>query len=187
MRQRAVFLDRDGVLNRAVIVDGRPYPPPSLEQLAILPGVAEALATFRRAGYCAIVVTNQPDVAAGRQSRQAVESMHDFLRARLPLDDICVCYHTDHDACACRKPKPGMLLEAARKWSVRLAESFMVGDRWRDIEAGHRAGCRTIWIRPEVDYREPPARDPHWTVSSLLEASRLLCPASCVPMEETRA
>src|SRR5262245_13696964 len=103
MRQRAVFLDRDGVLNRALVVDGRPYPPPCLEQLEILPGVAEALDRFKTNGFRTIVVTNQPDVATGRQTQAAVEAMHDFLRARLPLDDIYACYHTDSDACACRK------------------------------------------------------------------------------------
>jgi D-glycero-D-manno-heptose 1,7-bisphosphate phosphatase len=176
MTERAVFLDRDGVVNRAVIVAGRPYPPASLEELEILPGVADAIDDCHRSGFRVIVVTNQPDVATGRQSRAVVEVMHDSLRRRLALDDIYTCYHTDQDACACRKPQPGMLLDAARKWSVRLDESFMVGDRWRDIEAGHRAGCKTIWVRGEQEYREPAARDPLWTVGSLLEASRIICP-----------
>jgi D-glycero-D-manno-heptose 1,7-bisphosphate phosphatase len=176
MTERAVFLDRDGVVNRAVVVDGRPYPPSSLEQLEILPGVPDAIASFRKSGFRIIVVTNQPDVATGRQAREVVEAMHDSLRARLPLDDIYACYHTDQHACACRKPKPGMLLDAACKWSVQLDASYMVGDRWRDIEAGHRAGCKTIWVRGDEDYHEPAARDPHWTVRSLLEASRIICP-----------
>ena len=176
MTERAVFLDRDGVVNRATVVDGRPYPPASLEQLEILPGVPEAVADLRRAGFRVIVVTNQPDVATGRQSRAVVEAMHDSLRARLALDDVYTCYHTDRHACACRKPNPGMLLDAAREWSLRLHESFMVGDRWRDIEAGHRAGCKTILVQGDVEYREPAACDPDWTVRSLLEASQIICP-----------
>jgi D-glycero-D-manno-heptose 1,7-bisphosphate phosphatase len=172
---RAVFLDRDGVINRAVVVGGRPYPPPSLEQLEILPGVADAIAAFRRTGFRVIAVTNQPDVATGRQHRAVVEAMHGALRARLPLDDVYVCYHADVDGCPCRKPRPGMLLEGALKWSLSLAGSFMVGDRWRDVEAGRRAGCRTVWVRAEK-YREPPARDPDWVVRSLPEAVPIICP-----------
>jgi D-glycero-D-manno-heptose 1,7-bisphosphate phosphatase len=173
----AVFLDRDGVINRALVVGGRPYPPPSLEQMEILPGVPEAITAFRRAGFRVIVVTNQPDVAAGRQGRAVVEAMHRALCSRLPLDDVYVCYHGDADACACRKPKPGMLLDAARKWSLDLPASFMIGDRWRDIEAGRRAGCRTVWVHAE-EYCEPPAQDPHWVVRSLLQASRIICSES---------
>jgi D-glycero-D-manno-heptose 1,7-bisphosphate phosphatase len=171
---RAVFLDRDGVINRAVVVDGRPYPPQSLEQLEILPGVADAIRAFRQAGYRVIVVTNQPDVASGRQSREVVEAMHRCLHDHLALDDIYVCYHSDAHACDCRKPRPGMLLEAARSWSISLAESFMIGDRWRDIEAGQRAGCKTVWVRNE-EYREPQPRAPQGIVRSLLEASQLIC------------
>jgi D-glycero-D-manno-heptose 1,7-bisphosphate phosphatase len=176
---KAVFLDRDGVLNRAVLVDGRPYPPATLAELEVLPGVPDALAAFRRAGYRTIVVTNQPDVATGRQSREVVEAMHRSLHTQMDLDDIYVCYHTDVHDCDCRKPKPGMLLDAARKWSLDLAESVMIGDRWRDIEAGHRAGCRTVWVRAE-EYRERPAEVPHWVVRSLLEASTILCSVSHV-------
>jgi D-glycero-D-manno-heptose 1,7-bisphosphate phosphatase len=183
-RGRAVFLDRDGVINRAVVVDGRPYPPASLEQLEILPGVPEAVEAFRRAGFRVLVVTNQPDVATGRQDRAVVEAMHQALRSRLALDDVSVCYHTDAHDCPCRKPRPGMLLEAARKWSVRLSASFMVGDRWRDIEAGRRAGCRTVWVRGDRDYRERLPHDPHWTVRSLLEASRIICPLADAPEPE---
>jgi D-glycero-D-manno-heptose 1,7-bisphosphate phosphatase len=177
MTERAVFLDRDGVVNRAVVVDGRPYPPASLEQLELLPGVPDAIASFRKSGFRVIVVTNQPDVGTGRQAREVVQAMHDSLRECLTLDDIYACYHTDQHACACRKPKPGMLLDAAQKWAVQLQESFMVGDRWRDIEAGHRAGCKTILVQGEEAYREPAARNPNWIVRSLLEASRIICPA----------
>jgi D-glycero-D-manno-heptose 1,7-bisphosphate phosphatase len=181
--KKAVFLDRDGVLNRAVIVGGKPYPPASLEELQLLPGVPDALDAFRRAGFRTIVVTNQPDVATGRQRRDIVEAMHRCLRSRLALDDVYVCYHTDEHNCGCRKPKPGMLLEAARKWHLSLADSIMIGDRWRDVEAGHRAGCKTVWLRAE-DYRERPPVAPHWVVGSLLEASTILCPESRVLKEE---
>jgi transaldolase len=173
---RAAFLDRDGVINRTVVVNGRPYPPASLETLEILPGVPEAIRIFRHAGFRVLVVTNQPDVATGRQSRAVVEAMHAYLRSRLDIDDIFVCYHTDAHGCACRKPRPGMLLQAAEEWSLDLAESFMVGDRWRDVEAGRRAGCKAIWVRGEEDYDEPPPQAPDGVARSLLEASALICP-----------
>jgi D-glycero-D-manno-heptose 1,7-bisphosphate phosphatase len=172
--QRAVFIDRDGVINRAVVVQGKPFPPSSLEELEILPGVPEAVQSVKKAGFRAIVVTNQPDVATGKQQRHVVDAMHDKLRDFLGLDDIYVCCHTDEHRCACRKPLPGMLHEAARRWQVDLLESFMVGDRWRDVEVGQRAGCRTFWVRGEV-YLEKEPTDPDWIVGSLQEASEIIC------------
>jgi D-glycero-D-manno-heptose 1,7-bisphosphate phosphatase len=170
--QRAVFLDRDGVLNRVVLRDRRAYPPASAEELDFLPGVAQATADLRRVGFRLIVVTNQPDVGKGIQTRQAVEAMHERVRRSLPVDDIKVCYHVDRDECGCRKPRPGMLLAAAREWGVNLGQSYMIGDRWRDVGAGKAAGCKTVWVR--CDYDEPPAEGPDAVVASLLEASGLI-------------
>ena len=143
-RRRAVFLDRDGVLNRALVRDGKPYPPPSPDALEILDGVPDALARLRAAGFLLVVVTNQPDVARGTQRREAVEAINAVLLQTLPLDEIVVCYE-DGDSPR-RKPNPGMLLEAARRHGIDLSASFMVGDRWKDVEAGARAGCRTVFI-----------------------------------------
>ena len=168
--RRAVFLDRDGVLNRAIIRAGKPYPPSSLAELEILPDAPAALMQLKRAGFTLIVVTNQPDVSRGSQTVAVVEAMHSRLRNVLPLDDILVCYHDDHDACNCRKPQPGLLLEAARRHDLQLASSFIVGDRWRDIDAGLNAGVRTVLI--DSDYRErEPARPPAARVASLREAA----------------
>ena len=166
---RAVFLDRDGVLNAAVVRDGRPYPPQRVDELVILPGVRAALDELRRAGFVLLVVTNQPDVARGAQTREVVEAIHARLRAELPLDAIYCCYHDDADACACRKPAPGLLLDGARAFGVDLAASFMVGDRWRDIEAGAAAGCRTVFVDHQYRERQPRAFDAR--VASLSEAS----------------
>jgi D-sedoheptulose 7-phosphate isomerase len=169
-KRRAVFLDRDGVINRTFVRDGKPFPPSTLQELEILPGVPEALEELKQYGYKLLVVTNQPDVARGKQSRQTIDAMHQALSARLPLDDIFVCYHTDQDKCDCRKPLPGMLFEAARKHNIDLAASFMVGDRWRDIEAGYNAGCKTILI--DYGYSEKsPAQVPDLRVGSLREAA----------------
>lgn len=169
---RAVFLDRDGVINRAVVRGGKPYPPQRFADVELLAGVPEALRSLHDAGFRVIVVTNQPDVGAGRQARETVEEIHAHLRAMLAVDDIKVCYHTDADGCACRKPKPGMLLAAAKQWGIDLAASVMVGDRWRDVEAGKAAGCRTILIVHGYDERAAEGFDA--AVSSLLEASRLI-------------
>jgi D-glycero-D-manno-heptose 1,7-bisphosphate phosphatase len=168
---RAVFLDRDGVLNRAVVRDGKPYPPAGLDELEILPDVAEALAALKCRGFLLLVVTNQPDVARGSQQRAVVESIHEALRAALPIDDFFVCYHDDGDACACRKPKPGLLLNAAAKYGLDLSACYLIGDRWRDIEAGQAAGCRTIWI--DLGYAERgPSKIPDAQVKSCLAAAR---------------
>jgi D-sedoheptulose 7-phosphate isomerase len=169
-KRRAVFLDRDGVINRAFVRDGKPFPPPTPQELEILPGVAEALRELKSHGYLLIVVTNQPDVGRGKLSPAALDAMHDSLRASLPLDDIFVCCHTDEDKCECRKPRPGMLLEAARKHNIDLANSYMVGDRWRDIDAGYNAGSKTILV--DYGYSErPPDHEPDLRVSSLREAA----------------
>lgn len=170
--KRAVFLDRDGVINRAVVRDRRPFPPGGVEELEFLPRVAEAVENLKHADFSLIVVTNQPDVATGIQQREVVELMHERIRREIPIDDIKVCYHTDQDNCQCRKPKPGLLLEAARERALDLKHSFVVGDRWRDIEAGQAAGCKTILIR--YAYDEKQAERPDAVVGSLFEASELI-------------
>jgi D-glycero-D-manno-heptose 1,7-bisphosphate phosphatase len=168
VRRRAVFLDRDGVINRAVLRDGKPYPPDSLQELEVLPGVAEALARLRAAGFLNVIVTNQPDVATGKQRREVVEAMHAFLSQRLALDAVKACYHTDADGCACRKPRAGMLFEAAQELGIDLAASYMVGDRWRDVGAGQAAGCRAYFI--DCAYAEKRPGKPYVAVKSLPEA-----------------
>lgn len=157
--RRAVFLDRDGVLNRACIRDGKPYPPRSLAEVELYPGVAGALLRLRQRGYVLVVVTNQPDVARGTLTLAEVEAVHAALRAALPLDEILVCPHDDKACCTCRKPGPGMLLEAAARWEVDLKSSYMVGDRWRDVEAGRRAGCTTVFVQYGYQERQPEAPD----------------------------
>ena len=142
----AVFLDRDGVLNEAIIRGGKPYPPRDLGEFAITASAPASLDALKRKGFLLVVVTNQPDLARGRASRAEVDTINAKLTAGLPLDAIEVCEHDDNQQCECRKPKPGMILRAQRKLANDLARSFMVGDRWRDIEAGQRAGCRTVLI-----------------------------------------
>ena len=163
---RAVFIDRDGVINRAFFRDLVPCPPAAVDELEILAGVPEALARLRRAGFRLIVVTNQPDVARGTQTRAAVDAINAQLLATLPLDEIRVCYHDDADRCECRKPKPGLLMQGP---PVDLAASFMVGDRWRDIEAGRNAGCVTVLV--DSGQREALRHEPDARVSTLADAA----------------
>jgi D-glycero-D-manno-heptose 1,7-bisphosphate phosphatase len=170
--QRAVFLDRDGVINRAPVRDGTPHPPASVTELEILPGVAGALEQLKKAGFMLIVVTNQPDVARGTTTREAVEAIHAHLADTLPIDRFVVCYHDTADECDCRKPRAGMLLACAKDLQIDLARSYMVGDRWRDLEAGRRAGCKTFFI--DYGYDEERPRDYDFRVASLAEAASVI-------------
>lgn len=170
--RRAVFLDRDGVINRAIVRDGKPYPPVSLMELEILPGVHEALQKLHDASYLLVVVTNQPDVARGTAKREDIELMNAFLSSQLPIDDFKTCYHDSGDKCCCRKPLPGALLEAAQEHNIDLSKSFMVGDRWRDVEAGASAGCKTFFINYRYAEQRPDA--PDFIVSSLLEVKKII-------------
>ncbi len=169
--RRAVFLDRDGVLNSAILHNGKPCSPFTIEQLEIPNDVPGALQELKRHGFELIVVTNQPDVARGTQSRQVVEQMNQRLKSLLPLDDVFVCYHADQDNCTCRKPRPGLLLQAAKKLNIDLSVSFMVGDRWRDVEAGQSAGCKTILINNDYNDKRP-SKMPDVCVNSFSEAVR---------------
>jgi D-glycero-D-manno-heptose 1,7-bisphosphate phosphatase len=142
----AAFLDRDGVLNRLVVAEERARSPRTLREFQLLPDVARAVETLHRADLLVVVVTNQPDVARGLLPMGELERMHEWLRRVVAVDAIYVCPHDDRDECLCRKPRPGLLLEASREWGIALAGSYLVGDSWKDIEAGRRAGCRTILL-----------------------------------------
>jgi transaldolase len=168
--KRAVFLDRDGVLNRALVRDGKPYPPATLSELEIMPDAAASLADLKKLGFLLVVVTNQPDIGRGTQKQEVVESIHDRLNEALPLDDIFVCPHTEEDQCECRKPRPGLIFRAAEKYGIDVAGSYLIGDRWRDVDAGERAGCKTVLI--DYHYREQsPSSGPTWRAASLRAAA----------------
>jgi transaldolase len=166
---RAVFLDRDGVLNQALISGGKPGAPRTVDEFVIPPDRAACLEELKRRGFALIVVTNQPDVARGRQSIAVIEEMHRRLQAALPVDDVLVCFHDEADNCQCRKPRPGLLIEAQRKYDLDLSRSFLIGDRWKDVDAGNAAGCRTVFI--DYNYSERgPSTEPSVRVSSLRDA-----------------
>ncbi len=166
---RAVFLDRDGVIIRTDLLDGKPYAITSLEALEVLAGAGDAIQRLRDAGFVIIVVSNQPDVAAGKVTRDVVEAVNAELMEKLAIDEIKVCYDS---AAPCYKPKPGMLLEAAGEHDINLDRSYLVGDRWRDIGAGKAAGCMTVFI--DMGYSEQAPDNPDHIVRDIGEAAEVI-------------
>jgi D-glycero-D-manno-heptose 1,7-bisphosphate phosphatase len=169
---KAVFLDRDGVINANLERDGKPVAPTTMAEFRILPGVVEATKRLKEAGFLLVIATNQPDVRNGITSKATMEAMHAEIRKLMPIDDILVCLHNDADDCGCRKPKPGLLLDAAAKHGIDLKWSTMVGDRWKDVRAGQAAGCRTIFV--DYGYRQDQPATPDQTVKSLAEAAEII-------------
>jgi D-glycero-D-manno-heptose 1,7-bisphosphate phosphatase len=164
------------VINAVTLRDGVTRPPSSVGDLELLPGVVESCRALADAGYLLLVVTNQPDVARGSQQRAVVEELNDAVRGLLPLTEMLTCYHDDTDGCACRKPRPGMLLDAADRWDIDLRRSFLVGDRWSDVEAGRAAGCVTALVDSGFGSRE--LCEPDWVVSDLADAARRILETS---------
>jgi D-glycero-D-manno-heptose 1,7-bisphosphate phosphatase len=160
------------VLNEVEVRNGTPHPPAGVDELRLLPGVVEACHRLRGLGFALVVVTNQPDIARGKQTRDEVDRMHDALRRWLPVDEIVVCAHDDIDDCRCRKPRPGMMLDAAARLDLDLAESVCVGDRWRDVEAGKRAGVTAIFVDRGYGERRP--MDADVVVASLPDAVKFI-------------
>lgn len=171
-KNKAIFLDRDGVINEAKVRSGKPYPPENLQQLVLTEDIEKVLCFFKTAGFLNIVVTNQPDVARGKSGIETVNEMNEFLLNSLPIDHIACCFHDDVDQCNCRKPNPGLLTTSSELFSVDLKESFMVGDRWRDVEAGKAAGCTTIFI--DYGYNEENKSRPDYVVGSVRDACDLI-------------
>ena len=169
---KAVFLDRDGVINAIKLIEGKPFPPNKLEELIILPQVIDSLNKLHSIKYKLIVITNQPDVARGKIPKESVELINKHLMDLLPLNSIYTCFHDDNDHCNCRKPKPGALISEAKKNNIDLSKSFMIGDRWKDIEAGKKAGCKTFFI--DNGYLEKQPNDYDFRVSSLYDASLII-------------
>ncbi|MBS0245066.1 MAG: HAD family hydrolase [Proteobacteria bacterium] len=178
MVAKAVFLDRDGVINANVDRGGKPVAPTSVKDFRILPGVEEAVKVLKNAGFLIVVATNQPDVKTGRTSLSELEAMHAEIRRHMPVDAIKACFHVDADNCECRKPKPGMLTEAAAELNISLRDSYMIGDRWRDVEAGRAVGCKTFFV--DWGYPQDGPLHPDWTVRSLTEAAQMILDADKV-------
>jgi len=163
---KAVFLDRDGVLNKPNIIDGKPYAPKKVKDFIIYSEAYEVLNNLKNNLYKIIVVTNQKDVGKGITSMKVLNTMHNKLKSFLPIDDIKVCICVDE--CDCYKPNPGMILEAQKEWKIDIEKSYIIGDSWRDIGAGINAGCKTILI--DRKYNMPMVYKPDYIVYSLKEA-----------------
>ena len=170
----AIFLDRDGTLNVQVVREGKPYPPQSLAEFRLFEDVPAACRELAAAGYALVVATNQPDVGRGDQQQAVVEAMHERLRSLVPeITRVEVCYDPGRgEPSLRRKPEPGMLLDAARELNLDLTRSWMVGDRWRDIDCGRRAGVRTVFI--DFGYAEELRAAPDFTVKSFREAAGII-------------
>ena len=167
-----IFLDRDGVINEVNLIQGKPHPPGNLGQLKILPDVNDSLTSLKNAGYLLIIITNQPDVARGTTSKVTVEKINEFISNALPIDDIYTCFHDEGDYCDCRKPLPGAIIAAKKKWKINLEESFMIGDRWKDMEAGIAAGCKTVFI--DYNYSEKRPQSFNFSADNLQGATSLI-------------
>jgi D-glycero-D-manno-heptose 1,7-bisphosphate phosphatase len=189
--KRCVFLDRDGVLNQPLMRAGTPHPPSHVEELQLYDDVPAGCALLKQAGFLLVVVTNQPNVGRGTQSRALVEAINQRVFDVIPsLDRIEVCFHAGGEygqPCACRKPKPGMLLHAAEALGINLSESYLIGDRWRDVDCAHAAGCRAIFI--DHGYAEQLHQPADVTVRTFADAvSAILSTAktiSCIPAGRT--
>ena len=170
--RKAIFLDRDGVINKTFIKNSLPISPPSFDLLEILPNIKESILRLKKLNFVCLVVTNQPDVSRGKIEKKTVIKMNNYLKDEIKLDDIFVCYHDDHDNRKCRKPKSGLLLDAGKKWNIDLKKSYMIGDRGKDIEAGRCIGCKTIFI--DYNYKEAKPKNSNFTAHSLLSSVHII-------------
>tara|TARA_B100001123_G_C15312264_1_gene1024833 strand:- start:953 stop:1564 length:612 start_codon:yes stop_codon:yes gene_type:complete len=172
LMNKAVFLDRDGVINKIFKKNGLPFSPPNFEQFEILPGVKESIIKFKKLNFYSIIITNQPDVSRGKIKKKTVLKMNDHIKKEIKIDDIFVCFHDDHDNCDCRKPKPGLIHNAIKKWNININKSFMIGDRKKDIDAGKSAGCKTIFL--DYNYNEAKPDKPDFITNTLLDAALII-------------
>ena len=169
---RAVFLDRDGVINQALVRDGHPFSPVDLTEFFWVEHIKEVTLELKSLGYLLFCVTNQPDVGRGLQSREVVESFHTAILAELPIEKVFACYHDDRDQCSCRKPRPGLIVGAQKEYGLDLAGSWLIGDRWKDIDAGAAAGCNTVFL--DYGYDEKLRTEPDHTISRLAQLIPLI-------------
>jgi len=166
--RKAIFLDRDGTLNKAYIENGLPISPSSFNKFKIIKGVKKSINRLKKLNFLCILITNQPDVFRGKISKKTVVEMNSYIKKKIKLDDMFVCYHDNEHNCSCRKPKPGLLVKASKKWKIDLNKSFMIGDRWKDILAGKKVGCKTIFINN--NYKNDKKVKADFTFKSLLKA-----------------
>ena len=170
-KNKAFFFDRDGVLNKAVIKQKKPFPPNNIKELIIENFAEEIIIYLKKLNYKIFIFTNQPDVSRKTIKKKDVLQINNFLKKKFDIDDIFVCF-CSNNSCLRRKPNPGMILDAEKKWDINLKESFVVGDRYKDIEAGKNAGTKTIYL--EKNYNEKKPYNPDYTIASLKEIKKII-------------
>ena len=172
IKNQAVFLDRDGVINECIFDKNiNSNSPRRLEEFKILPKVIDALFLLKKMEFLLIIVTNQPDVSRGITNKSDVEKIHEHIKKNLPINDIYVCYDSNDDN-PYRKPNNMMLIDAAKKWNINLGNSYLIGDRKKDIDAGIKSGCKTFFI--DYNYDEVKPKNPNYVVKSLFEATEVI-------------
>ena len=170
--RKAIFLDRDGIINHSLIENGKPIAPRSISDFSLMEGVEHLIEKLRGLGYLIFVVTNQPDVAKGKLKKSEIKKMHKFMCEKIKIEEVMVCYCEEGIDCPCYKPSPHMIIELAKTWNIDLGNSFMIGDRWRDVGAGFSAGCTTIFV--DYAYDEALIFTPNHIVKSLAEACSII-------------
>ena len=170
--KKAIFLDRDGVLSKTLLINGKSFAPRNLKDFKLFFDAAESTKKLKSAGFMVFVVTNQPDVGRKLISKKVLKKMHDKLKKKTKVDAIYTCTHSQNMNCYCRKPKPGMILEAAKKYKINLKNSFMIGDRPSDITAGQKANCRSIFL--DKKYFEKNPENQEATFTNLAQATNYI-------------
>ncbi len=168
VKKKCIFLDRDGVINRSNVKNGKPYAPLRFENFIFLPKVKKSIHQLKKLGFLVILITNQPDISKKKLKISTLDKMNDKIYRNLDVDDIFFCIHSSEDNCNCRKPKTGMLLESQKKYNINLNKSFMIGDRKKDIDSGIKAGCKTIFINRNYNEERPTRQN--YTTTSLYKA-----------------
>jgi D-glycero-D-manno-heptose 1,7-bisphosphate phosphatase len=168
LKKRCVFLDRDGVINQSIIVNKKPFSPRTKSEFKFIPNIKNLISKIVELNFYTIIITNQPDIATAHLDEEMLKYFHDKIRRKIPITDIFVCRHISSQNCFCRKPKPGLILEAAKKYNIDLKKSYLIGDRWKDINAANEVGCHSIFI--DYDYTEKLETKPNNHVKSMAEA-----------------
>ena len=172
--KKAIFLDRDGVLNKVVLREKGKIigSPKSLKELKLIPNIKKVTLSLKKRGFLLIMITNQPDYLRKKNSKKNILQINYYLKKKLFLDDVFVCFHDDSSKCVCRKPKPGMLFKAKKKHKINLKKSYIIGDRWRDIEAGKKAKCKTILL--DHNYKEKIKIKPDFNVKKIIQVLKVI-------------
>ena len=173
MGRSAIFLDRDGVINKAVLINNKPYSPKYINEIILVPGI-EKLLKYLSKRYLLIGITNQSEVARGTISLEEVDIINNYLKSRVFITKFYVCPHDNNDHCSCRKPKSGLLLQASKEYNIDLSNSYFIGDRWSDMEAGRNVGCTTIWLNHKYDERKPNLKHVDYIVYTLDDIYKII-------------